>query len=259
MYIDYTNHNKACHENHFPLSNIDKLGDKLSLYKMFSFMDEYLGYNQIPTHLNNELITTFMINKGVYCYKIMSFELKNAKATFKGLLITKDLEGKKAMTTSSSWQPTKIFTIMKPLQGSTFKLQSPLQEYPLEAFPSNSTSFKIQMSMIVLPPLLSFLNKHLGVKRHLLHISAFQCIKDLLHFSGLVLSTFLVITSIECKFFASLEAIHPLKSSQSLQLLLVLVIPNRPNKSHKSINYRMIILSSSCHFFLKGCKKSKEG
>ena len=44
-------------------------------------MDESSGYNQIQMVVDDEK-TTFQTLKGIYCYKVMPFGLKNAGATY---------------------------------------------------------------------------------------------------------------------------------------------------------------------------------
>ena len=59
-------------------------------------MDAYSGYNQIPMYEPDEEHTSFIIDRGLYCYKAMSFGLKNARATYQRLvnMMSKDLIGK---------------------------------------------------------------------------------------------------------------------------------------------------------------------
>jgi hypothetical protein len=45
-------------------------------------MDGSFGYNQIRMAPVDEEKTTFRISKGIYCYKVMPFGLKNAGATY---------------------------------------------------------------------------------------------------------------------------------------------------------------------------------
>ncbi|KAK4397757.1 hypothetical protein Sango_1251200 [Sesamum angolense] len=45
-------------------------------------MDGSSGYNQIRMASENEELTAFRTPKGIYCYKVMSFGLKNAGATY---------------------------------------------------------------------------------------------------------------------------------------------------------------------------------
>ena len=47
MCMDFTNLNKACLKESFPLSRIDQLVDSTVGYKLLTFMDAFLGYNQI--------------------------------------------------------------------------------------------------------------------------------------------------------------------------------------------------------------------
>lgn len=49
-------------------------------------MDVYLGYNQISIHESNEKHITFMIDQGLYYYKLMSYGLKNAGAKYQRLV-----------------------------------------------------------------------------------------------------------------------------------------------------------------------------
>ena len=44
---DFRDLNKACPKDDFPLPNIDMIIDSLAGYEMLSFMDGFLGYNQI--------------------------------------------------------------------------------------------------------------------------------------------------------------------------------------------------------------------
>ena len=59
-------------------------------------MDAYFGYNQILMYEPDEKHTSFITDRGLYCYKVMPFSLKNTGATYQrhvnGML--KDLIGK---------------------------------------------------------------------------------------------------------------------------------------------------------------------
>ncbi|KAM1451565.1 hypothetical protein ACFX2I_038655 [Malus domestica] len=46
--------------------------------ELLSFMDAYLGYNQILMNPPDQEHTTFTTDRGLYCYKVMPFGLKNA-------------------------------------------------------------------------------------------------------------------------------------------------------------------------------------
>ena len=47
MCVDFTDLNKACPKDSFPLPRIDQLVDSTSGHKLLMFMDAFLGYNQI--------------------------------------------------------------------------------------------------------------------------------------------------------------------------------------------------------------------
>ena len=52
--VDFTDLNKACRKDSFPLQKIDQLVDTTSGHALLSFMDAYLGYNQIPMHVPDQ-------------------------------------------------------------------------------------------------------------------------------------------------------------------------------------------------------------
>ena len=47
MCVDFTDLNKACPKNCFPLPRIDQLVDSTARHKLLMFMDAFSGYNQI--------------------------------------------------------------------------------------------------------------------------------------------------------------------------------------------------------------------
>ena len=47
MCVDFTNLNKACPKDSFPLPRIDQLVDSTAGHKLLTFMDAFSGYNQI--------------------------------------------------------------------------------------------------------------------------------------------------------------------------------------------------------------------
>ena len=82
MCIDCTDLNKACPKDSYPLPSIDQLMDATSRFQLMSFMDAFLGYNQIRMVKKDEEKTAFIIDQGAYCYKVMPFGLKNIEATW---------------------------------------------------------------------------------------------------------------------------------------------------------------------------------
>nr|KYP34074.1 Transposon Ty3-G Gag-Pol polyprotein [Cajanus cajan] len=86
MCTDFTNLNKACPKDSYPLPNIDCLVNNASGYELLSFMDAYSGYNQVRMHPADEDNTAFIADQATYCYKVMPFGLKNAGATYQRLI-----------------------------------------------------------------------------------------------------------------------------------------------------------------------------
>ena len=80
--VDFTDLNKDCPKNSFPLPRIDQLVDSTSGHERMSFLDAFQGYHQIPMILFDQEKTAFITPKGIYCYKVMPFGLKNAGATY---------------------------------------------------------------------------------------------------------------------------------------------------------------------------------
>ncbi|KAK5811290.1 hypothetical protein PVK06_026618 [Gossypium arboreum] len=78
MCVDYKDLNKASPKDNFPLPHIDTLMDNTAGHSLFSFMDNFLGYNQIKMHPEDMEKTTFVTIWGTFCYKVMPFGLKNA-------------------------------------------------------------------------------------------------------------------------------------------------------------------------------------
>ena len=78
MWIDFTNLNQAYPKDSFPLPKIDQLVDSIVRHKLLTFMDVFSGYNQIQMAEEDQEKTAFVTNQGLYCYKVMSFGLKNA-------------------------------------------------------------------------------------------------------------------------------------------------------------------------------------
>ena len=86
MCVDFTDLNRACPKDSFPLPRIDQLVDSTVGHKLLTFMDAFSGYNQIKMAEEDQEKTTFITSQGLYCYKVMPFELKNAGVTYQRLV-----------------------------------------------------------------------------------------------------------------------------------------------------------------------------
>ncbi|XP_013617422.1 PREDICTED: uncharacterized protein LOC106323924 [Brassica oleracea var. oleracea] len=70
----------------YPLPHIDRLVESTAGNELLTFMDAFSGYNQILMHPDDHEKTTFITDRGTYCYKVMPFGLKNAGATYPRLV-----------------------------------------------------------------------------------------------------------------------------------------------------------------------------
>ena len=86
MCVDFTDLNKACPKDSYPLPSIDALVDSAFGCKLLSFLDALSGYNQIMMHPREECKTAFMTQLSCYCYKAMPFGLNNVGATYQRLM-----------------------------------------------------------------------------------------------------------------------------------------------------------------------------
>ncbi|XP_024009744.1 uncharacterized protein LOC112084676 [Eutrema salsugineum] len=78
--------NKARSKDSFPLPQIDRIVEATAGNELLSFMDAFSGYNQITMHPEDREKTSFITDRGTYCYKVMPFGLKNAGATYQRLV-----------------------------------------------------------------------------------------------------------------------------------------------------------------------------
>ena len=84
--IDFTDINRACPKDSFPMPRIDLIIDATAGHELLSFMDAFSGYNQISMDPDDQEKTSFVIVQGTYCYRVVPFGLKNAGATYQRLV-----------------------------------------------------------------------------------------------------------------------------------------------------------------------------
>ncbi|GKC94236.1 hypothetical protein Tco_1159678 [Tanacetum coccineum] len=85
MCVDFTDINKACLKDCYPLLDINQKLESLSRFRLKFFLDAYKGYHQIHMAEGDEDKTGFFIEKGVFCYWKMPFGLKNVGATYQSV------------------------------------------------------------------------------------------------------------------------------------------------------------------------------
>ncbi|GJT58894.1 reverse transcriptase domain-containing protein [Tanacetum coccineum] len=86
MCVDFTDLNKACPQDCYPLPEFDWKIESLYGYPLKCFLDSYKGYHQIQMAELDEEKMAFHTSQGVYCYTKMPSGLKNAGATYQRLV-----------------------------------------------------------------------------------------------------------------------------------------------------------------------------
>ncbi|GJV37252.1 reverse transcriptase domain-containing protein [Tanacetum coccineum] len=86
MCVDFTDLNKVCPQDCYPLPEIDWKVESLCGYPFKCFLDAYKGYHQIQMAETDEEKTAFHTSQMVYCYTKMPFGLKNAGAMYQRLV-----------------------------------------------------------------------------------------------------------------------------------------------------------------------------
>lgn len=86
MCVDFTNNNKSCLKDSYPLLSVDHLVDRAPGCELLSFIDTHLGYIQVPMAREDEEETPFIMDMGTFCFKVMPFGLRNEEATFQRLM-----------------------------------------------------------------------------------------------------------------------------------------------------------------------------
>ena len=92
MCVDYTDLNKHCPKDPFPLPRIDQVVDSTAGCALLSFLDCYSGYHQIALKKLYQEKTSFITPFWAYCYNTMTFGLTNVGATYQKA-IQKCLQG----------------------------------------------------------------------------------------------------------------------------------------------------------------------
>ena len=84
--MDFTNLNKACPKDPFPMPQINQLVDATASHPRMSFLDAFQGYHQILLALEDQEKTAFVMPIRNYHYNVMSFGLKNARSTYQRMM-----------------------------------------------------------------------------------------------------------------------------------------------------------------------------
>ena len=60
MCVDFTDLNKSCPKDSYPLPRVDVLVDSITQHQLLSFMDAFSGYNQIQMDETDQENTSFV-------------------------------------------------------------------------------------------------------------------------------------------------------------------------------------------------------
>jgi hypothetical protein len=86
MCVDFTDLNKACKKDDFPLERVDKIVDDAAYSEMLSLLDMFSGYHQIRVRKEDKEKTSFITPFETFCFMRMPEGLKNAGCTFSKMI-----------------------------------------------------------------------------------------------------------------------------------------------------------------------------
>ena len=84
--VDFTDLNKVCPKDPFPIPRIDQLVNATVGHPWMSFLDAFQDYRQIPLSLSDQEKTAFHAPNGNYHYRVMPFGLKNVGFTYQRMV-----------------------------------------------------------------------------------------------------------------------------------------------------------------------------
>jgi hypothetical protein len=86
MCVDFTDLNKACKKDDFPLKRVAKIANDAANNEMLSLLDMFSGYQQIRVCIEDKEKTSFITPFGTFCFLRMPEGLKNAGCTFSRMI-----------------------------------------------------------------------------------------------------------------------------------------------------------------------------
>jgi hypothetical protein len=100
MCTDFTDLNKCCPKDDFPLARINQIVDSKAGYDIMAPLDCFSGYYQIWLRKEEEEKTSFITPFGMYCYMRMLEGLRDAGPTFCRIMkaTLKDQVGKNVLS-----------------------------------------------------------------------------------------------------------------------------------------------------------------
>jgi hypothetical protein len=86
MCVDFTDLNKACKKDDFPLERVDKIVDDAANSEVLSLLDMFSRYHQIRVCREDEEKTSFITPFETFCFVRMPEGLKNTGCTFSRMI-----------------------------------------------------------------------------------------------------------------------------------------------------------------------------
>jgi hypothetical protein len=86
MCVDFTDLNKACKKDDFPLERVEKIMDDVANSEMLSLLDMFSRHHQLRVRGEDEEKTNFITPFGTFCFLRMPEGLKNAGCTFSRMI-----------------------------------------------------------------------------------------------------------------------------------------------------------------------------
>jgi hypothetical protein len=86
MCIDFTELNKVCPKDPYPLPRIDIIFDQAAGCEMLSLLDCFSGYHQVWMQRGDEAKTRFTTPFGIFCFVRMPEGLRNAWPNFNSMM-----------------------------------------------------------------------------------------------------------------------------------------------------------------------------
>ena len=84
--VDFTDLNRVCSKDLFPMPKINQLVDATYGHLRMSFLDAFQGYHQIALAPEDQEKMAFIFPDANYYYTVMPFWLKNARATYQRMM-----------------------------------------------------------------------------------------------------------------------------------------------------------------------------
>jgi hypothetical protein len=78
--------NKVCTKDNYSLPNTDQLVDSIIGFEYLNSLDADFGYHQILMHLDDEEKIAFINKRETFCYKVISFRVKNNGVTYQWMV-----------------------------------------------------------------------------------------------------------------------------------------------------------------------------